>query len=120
MNSEFLQDSGLDAILTRATRLEYRMSSAVGEILLYRKSIFVDCLHLLKEFCNLFHVKLNNSEGQMRTQKEVEEELASMQRLLKEHEEENHPYATAESKLINIYRTRGRIDSLKWILKIDN
>jgi len=56
----------------------------------------------------------------MRTQKEVEEELASMQRLLKEHEEENHPYATAESKLINIYRTRGRIDSLKWILKIDN
>ena len=45
MNSEFLQDSDLDAILTRATRLEYRMSSAVGEILLYRKSIFVDCLH---------------------------------------------------------------------------
>ena len=65
MHSEFPQDSGLDAILTRARHLESRMVSAVGEILLYRKSIFMDCLHLLKEFCNLFHVKLNNSEGHM-------------------------------------------------------
>ena len=39
MHSEFLQDSGLDAILTRATRLEYRMVSE-GAISFYVVNIF--------------------------------------------------------------------------------
>lgn len=55
MNSEFLQDTGMDAILTRATRQEYRMSSEVGVegcVVIY----FMDYLHRDLEVCILFCV----------------------------------------------------------------